>query len=210
MTPPLMEGVASVLAKSRALGFLGPGEVGPQISHAAAFATAAESALPHPPAHVVDLGSGGGIPGLVLAALWPTATFLLVDGSTRRCDFLEEAVAELDIAEHVAVRCGRAEDLAHEDSLRGAADLVVARSFGPPAVLAECAAGLLEVGGSLLVSEPPEEDGRRWPTDGLEVLGFGPARIVVAGARFAVIPLAQPCPDRFPRRVGVPTKRPLF
>ena len=205
-----LDDVEAVLVKSRDLGFLGPGDVGPQITHAAAFAAAAEVSLPHTPQRVVDMGSGGGLPGLVLAALWPESAIVLLDGSTRRCEFLEMAVDELNAADHVTVRCGRAEDLAQDPSMRGTADLVVARSFGAPAVLAECSAGILEVGGHLLVSEPPDEDLGRWPSAGLAQLGFGPAQLVTAGARFALIPLNSACPDRFPRRVGVPSKRPLF
>ena len=148
--------------------------------------------------------------GWRLAARWPTTSLLLVDGSVRRCAFLEEAIAELGVEDHVSVRCGRAEDLAHDDDLRGRADLVVARSFGAPPVLAECAAGLLATGGHLLVSEPPDGLEDRWPEPGLEQLGMGPARLVVAEARFALIEQRSPCPDRFPRRVGVPTMRPLF
>ena len=200
----------SVLTKSRAQGFLGPGDIGPQADHASAFADAAEQANAGPRGLVIDLGSGGGLPGLVLAARWPDTPILLVDGSVRRCAFLEEAIEELGAADHVSVRCARAEDLGHDPELRGAADLVVARSFGAPPVLAECAAGLLAVGGHLLVSEPPGGLEDRWPEAGLAQLGMGPARLVVSGARFALIEQLEACPGRFPRRVGVPTKRPLF
>ena len=211
MPSPDLDGVEAVLTRSRSLGFLGPGSIGPQVSHAVAFANAAAAALPSPPTRVIDLGSGGGLPGLVLAVLWPTTPLVLVDGSVRRCSFLEEAVVELDLGDHVTVRCGRAEDLGRDPGFRGSVDLVVARSFGAPAVLAECSAGLLAVGGHLLVSEPPDEQLEdRWPAAGLARFGMGLARQVVADARFAVIEQTEPCPERFPRRVGVPTKRPEF
>ena len=210
MDAPLDPGVESVLTRSRALGFLGPGDIGPQAAHAAAFAEAVEEAGLGPCDLVIDLGSGGGLPGLVLAVRWPTTPMLLVDGSVRRCAFLAEAAEELGVADHVTVRCERAEDLGHDALLRGAADLVVARSFGAPPVLAECAAGLLAPGGHLLVSEPPGGLEDRWPSSGLAELGMGPARLIVAGARFALIEQRTPCPDRFPRRVGIPSKRPLF
>ena len=210
MGAPLDEGVESVLTRSRELGFLGPGDIGPQASHASAFADAVAEAALGPLGLVVDLGSGGGLPGLVLAGRWPTTQLLLVDGSVRRCAFLAEAVEELGVADHVTVRCERAEDLGHDPELRGSADLVVARSFGAPPVLAECAAGLLAPGGHLLVSEPPGGLEDRWPASGLAELGMGPARLLVTGARFALIGQCSPCPERFPRRVGVPAKRPLF
>jgi 16S rRNA (guanine527-N7)-methyltransferase len=202
--------VEEVLGRSRDLGFLGPGDLTPHIEHAAAFSEAAAAALPRPPKRCVDLGSGGGLPGLVLAALWPETQLVLADGATRRCAFLEEAVVEIGVESHVTVVCGRAEDLARDPALRASFDLVVARSFGAPPVLAECAAGFLEPGGHLLVSEPPEGSEARWPQEGLRKLGMGPARVIEVGARFVLIEQIASCSDRYPRRVGVPAKRPLF
>ena len=89
--------------------------------------------------------------------------------------------------------------------------MVTARGFGPPAVTAECAAPLLAVRGRLVVSEPPEEDDRRWPTKALAELGLRPSgRLEQAFARFQVLRQEQLCPVTFPRRSGVPAKRPLF
>jgi 16S rRNA (guanine527-N7)-methyltransferase len=88
----------------------------------------------------------------------------------------------------------------------------VARSFGPPAVTAECAAGFLPVGGLLVVSEPPADDEPegRWPPAGLAELGFGPAaRLGTPTAGFVRIPCVEDH-DRWPRRVGIPAKRPRW
>ena len=82
----------------------------------------------------LDLGSGGGVPGLVLAMRWPEAHGVLLEAARRRCAFLEQAVARLGLMERIIVRCGRAEELARSPKLRGSVDLVVARSFGRPAV----------------------------------------------------------------------------
>jgi 16S rRNA (guanine527-N7)-methyltransferase len=88
---------------------------------------------------------------------------------------------------------------------------VTARSFAPPAVTAEIASGLVQVGGVLIVSEPPDDDDGRWPVSGLHVLGFSPAEIVQVGnAHFAVVTKEGPVPARFPRSVGRPGKRPLW
>jgi 16S rRNA (guanine527-N7)-methyltransferase len=119
-------------------------------------------------------------------------------------------VAELGVGERVEVREERAEDTGRS-SVRGSRDLVVARSFGPPAVVAECAAPLLRVGGRLVVSEPPEGELARWPQAGLRPLGLDPAGpIRASGARFQILHQQTACPDRFPRRIGIPAKRPLF
>lgn len=144
----------------------------------------------------------------MLAERWPDASVVLVDASERRTEFLHRAVAQLGHA-HVAVRRDRAEVVGRDPALRGRADLVVARGFGPPAVTAECGAPLLRVGGRLIVSDPPDPE-PRWPADPLAQLGLGPEPQVRTPAAFTVLTQRTPCPDRFPRRVGVPAKRPLF
>ena len=211
METPVAPEVAAILERSREIGFLGPQTVAHQIEHALGFWRAAVSRGLSPTRGILDLGSGGGLPGLVVQACWPRVPITLLDGSVRRCEFLAEAVEELGVADRVHVRCGRAEELGRLPELRAAFDLVVARSFGQPAVLAECAAPFLELGGHLLVSEPPDEEiDTRWPIAGVAALGLGAPSLVVAGSRFAMLTQAQTCPDRFPRRTGIPTKRPLF
>jgi 16S rRNA (guanine527-N7)-methyltransferase len=102
------------------------------------------------------------------------------------------------------VRTARAEAV---PDLRGRFVAVVARSFGPPAVTAECGAPLLEVGGRLVVSEPPRTEGR-WA--GCAVLGVGPAVRLPGPPTLVVLTQVAACPDRFPRRTGLPAKRPLW
>ncbi|MCI4354384.1 MAG: class I SAM-dependent methyltransferase, partial [Thermoplasmata archaeon] len=144
----------TVLERARALGFLGPGPVERQVTHAEDLA-----ALIGPFAgSFLDLGSGGGIPGLVLAQRWPTARGTLLDAHGKRCSFLREALGDLSLEPRIGVVCGRAERLARDAALRGGFELVVARSFGAPAVTAECAVGFLLSGGRLVVTEPPELD----------------------------------------------------
>ena len=118
----------SVLERSRDLGFLGPVPIDDQIAHARGFAAALEQAEIPQPARCIDLGSGGGLPGLVLAGLWTATSMILLDGSVRRCSFLEEACSDLGIDDRVTVRCGRAEELAHLEELREWADLEIGRA----------------------------------------------------------------------------------
>jgi 16S rRNA (guanine527-N7)-methyltransferase len=203
-----------LLSDARDLGFLGPGPLGVHVDHAQAFGEileAAEHASPEGP--VVDLGSGGGVPGLALALRWRKRQFVLVECQQRRAGFLREAVRALGMEGRVAVVGDRAESVGRTRERRGAYAVVTARSFGPPAVVAECAAPLLRPGGVLIVSEPPsgrEQSDERWPSAGLASLGMGAARAAVSRYRFVVIPQLTACPDRFPRRVGVSRKRPLF
>jgi 16S rRNA (guanine527-N7)-methyltransferase len=171
---------------------------------------AAELALGGPPASFLDLGSGGGVPGLVLACRWPGQVTLL-DANKRRTSFLAEGVSDLGLADRVRIVWGRAEDAGRDASLRAAFDLVVARSFGPPGVTAECAAPLLRPEGVLIVSEPPDPAPERWPVPGLTELGLVAVGVMPdLPVHLQVLRAVSPCPDRYPRRTGIPSKRPLF
>ncbi len=206
------DGLAAVLWRSRDLGFLGPGDPTTHERHAWAFAEAYEALEGSPPSSCCDLGSGGGVPGLALAVRWPTTSMVLLEASARRCEFLREAVASLGCERRVRVAEGRAEVLARTPALEGRFGLVTARSFGPPASTAECAARLLAPHGLLIVADPPDAEtlGDRWPDAGLALLGLGPATSIRTDPRLVGIRQLTPCDDRFPRRDGVPAKRLLF
>jgi|SRR5215218_1605061 len=219
--------VLDILEEARELRLLGPGPVARQLEHAVDLATAIGEFR----GRVLDLGSGGGLPGLVLFDRWQDASGALLDAQRRRCEFLTRAVATLDLGSRVAVECGRAELLAREEHLRAGFDLVVARSFGAPAVTAECAVSFLRGGGELVVTEPPDVDApdadasaagaverwpaagvvERWPAAGLAELGFASAEAIRAGNTGAIrLRLERAADDRWPRRDGVPAKRPLW
>jgi 16S rRNA (guanine527-N7)-methyltransferase len=149
------------------------------------------------------------LPGLPLAVVWPSTEWILLDSGTNRAAFLRRAVDRLELNDRVEVVHQRAEE-AGRGNLRGWAEGVLARSFGSPAVTAECAAPLLKVGGTLVVAEPPGGDPARWDVDGLALLGMRLGRCVTAPTAFQMIIQETPCPPRFPRRTGVPGKRPLF
>jgi 16S rRNA (guanine527-N7)-methyltransferase len=211
---PLIE----LLTEARALGFLGPGPLDPQVRHAQGFTAIARRLSGLGSAQLVDLGSGGGLPGLVVATEWADASVALLEANGRRAAFLRRAVERLDLEGRVSVLEERAEVCGREPGLRGHFDGVLARSFGRPAVLAECAAPLLRVEGWLLVSEPPRSDPQdgqdghdaRWPAEPLRQLGLEPAEVIHEGFEYRTLRQREPCPDRFPRRNGVPAKKPLF
>lgn len=198
-----------VLERSQELGFLGPNPVEAHVAHALGFAGLVEK----PPARFLDLGSGGGVPGLVLAVeAWPSATGVLLDAGERRVAFLEEAVEGLGLASRLTVVRSRAETAGRDEALRGSVDVVVARSFAAPPVTAECAAPFLRAGGTLVVSEPPAELGRgdRWPGPGLALVGLEPVAAVAEPHAFRSFRQETPCSERYPRREGIPSKRPLW
>lgn len=147
----------------------------------------------------------------MLALAWPGARGVLLDSNQRRGTHLHTACVELGIADRVAVVVARAEDAAHDARWRGQFPLVVARAFGPPAVTAECGAAFLAPGGRLAVSEPPGGAPERWPAAGLARLGLaGPEAHVGSAASIAVLRLDRPPEPRWPRRAGVPARRPLW
>jgi 16S rRNA (guanine527-N7)-methyltransferase len=212
------EALTEILTTARELGFLGPGPVEAHLRHGHALARL----LGDFSGSFVDLGSGGGVPGLVLLGAWPRSQAVLVDVSQRRCRFLRRAVAELGLSGRAQVWCGRAEELAREPSLREAHPLLVARGFGAPPVVAECGVGFVSPGGALAISEPPPSAvhadarvslaaRRRWPEPGLGRLGLAlEAELRAPDAGVVLLRKREPSDDRWPRRTGVPGKRPLW
>ena len=197
-------GLLRVLERAQQLGFLGPGPVEAHVAHATGYLPALEGIS----GRVADLGSGAGLPGLPIALARPDLALVLVDAGERRVAALRRAVEELGIADRVEVVLGRAEVVGRGE-LRGSLDGVVARGFGPPAVTAECAAPLLRLGGRLIVSEPPEGE-ERWPAEALAEMGLAIGAQLIGPPRIQVLEQVQACPDVYPRRDGLPSKRPLF
>jgi 16S rRNA (guanine527-N7)-methyltransferase len=162
---------------------------------------------------VADLGSGAGFPGLVLATALPAADVALVESSGRKCAFLVRAVAAMGLG-NVGVVCERAE--AWRDGL-GAHDLVTARALAPLNVLVEYAAPLLAAGGALVAWKGRRDE--REEADGAAAAiqtGLAPAAICPVkpwdGAEHLHLHLylkVGSTPNRFPRRPGIASKRPL-
>jgi len=202
--------LSRALEESRARGFLGPGAIEPHIVHALGFSACWDDVSTTPPSSFLDLGSGGGLPGLVLLEHWGCRG-VFVDSMEKRTNFLREVLAWPGAPLHGEVITGRAEQIAREPELDGSFDTVTARSFGPPAVVAECATRFLKVGGVLIVSEPPnDEDDSRWDNKGLRRLGLESRGRVRHNAAYQVLAKVSSTPSEFPRAIGVPGKNPLF
>ncbi len=215
--------LSEVIGEARTLGFFGPGAIDVQLRHADGFVSITRSHVASQEARVLDLGSGGGLPGLVVASDWPEAHLTLLDANGRRAAFLRQAVTRLGFSDRVSVVQARAETAGRAPDLRGQFDAVLARSFGRPAVTAECAAPFLRPEGWLVVSEPPKPSGEspddvaessgpstRWPTGPLAELGLEPIQAVHAEFAYQVLRQKVSCPDRYSRRDGVPARKPLF
>lgn len=160
--PPLVE----VLRTIQARGAIGSSPIEEAIVHAGRFA----SRVPPEARRVADLGSGGGLPGLVVASKCPWVEVLLVERRMTRADLLRRAVVALGLSDRVHVHAGDVREVAL--AAPHSFDVVTSRSFGPPAVTARWAAELLISGGVLLVSEPPTEATDRWSAALLERCGL--------------------------------------
>ncbi len=197
----------AVLGHSQFQGFLGPGDLLTHVDHARAHNAAAR---PMPGQRWCDLGSGGGVPGLVIARARPDVEFVLLDRSQRRVDFLETAVHDLELVSHVAVALGDVTDIAHLPAHRHSYDGVVSRAFGPPAAVAECSAGLLKPGGRLIVSEPPGTDEARWPAEPLARIGMRFVQMIGYAPTFAEIVRQTTRDSTYPRTWKQIRKHPLY
>jgi 16S rRNA (guanine527-N7)-methyltransferase len=149
----------SVLATIRERGPIGEASLVDAVRRADAFV----ASVPGLAVDLVDLGSGGGFPGLVIAVRRPDLRITLVERRTTRADLLHRAVRALDLGERCTVSTEDAEMLARRSP--ASVDVVTARSFAAPAVTARIGAALLRPGGHLLVAEPPEEQPDRWPPE---------------------------------------------
>jgi 16S rRNA (guanine527-N7)-methyltransferase len=199
-----------VLLDAQSQGFLGPGDPASHLAHALGFADATLTCGPAPE-RFADLGTGGGVPGLVLAALWPETVAGLIESSARRCAALRIWITQLGLGDRVEVLEGRADSWARNPVRRETFDLVTARSFARPAITAEIAAGLVRLGGILVVSEPPTGSEDRWPRDRVGELGFAPAVPILArDAHYACLRKTQLAGAKIPRQAARLRKRPLF
>ncbi len=205
-------GVRAALQRSAEHGFLGSMPIMDQIDHTLGFVFSVEAELGRQPRSTLDLGSGGGIPGLILSTCWPEAQLVLLDSNERRTAFLSDALIGLPGGATAEVVRGRAEEIGRDDRYRERFELVTARSFGSPAVTAECGAPLMVIDGLMVVSEPPSTETSRWPTEELRELGLCVRSAVRFDGRFGyqVLEKTDRTPPRYPRRVGVPAKRPLY
>ncbi|SUZ65343.1 uncharacterized protein METZ01_LOCUS18197 [marine metagenome] len=199
--------LVAILEKSQLLGYIGPGSINEHLEHARAQLRAAS---PTSDSRWCDLGAGGGLPGLVIAYDRPDLNMVLLDRSITRTDFLERAVRGLGLQEHVEVLHGDAAAIAHQDVHRGAYDGVLSRSFGSPATTAECASGLLRVGGRLVASEPPRQCQQRWHPHALNSMGFSEPNFLDGPPRFVSISLLRAPSSGLPRKWTRIRKDPMF
>ena len=162
---------------------------------------------------VIDVGSGGGLPGLPLKIARPDLEVTLLEADQAKAAFLVRACARLRL-EAVEVIPARAEDAGHDARHRERYDVAVARAVAPMPVLVELCLPLVRLGGRLLAQKTENEDVTA-AGQGIEVLGGSAASVLAApsparaGGTIVVVTKVRPTPGAYPRRAGVPARRPL-
>jgi 16S rRNA (guanine527-N7)-methyltransferase len=165
----------------------------------------------------IDIGTGAGLPGVPLRILWPTIRLVLLEATAKKAKFLEHLVARLGL-DSVEVVVGRAEVVAHEARYRERFDLVLSRAVAALPGLAELTLPFCAVGGVFITQKKG---------DITREINQASRAIVVLGGKIrevktveleelsderslVVIDKIKPTPDEYPRRPGIPEKRPLI
>lgn len=156
-------------------------------------------------AALIDVGSGTGIPGLVIAVVRPDVRMTLLDADSRKTGFLTHVAGVLGLTT-LAVVNRRAEEAGHDRGLREHFDIATARALAPPPVLCELTLPFVRVGGTAaaLVADSPVV--ARAAAAAAAHLGGGDPE---ARPGVLLLPKSAPTPARYPRRPGVPARRPL-
>jgi 16S rRNA (guanine527-N7)-methyltransferase len=168
-------------------------------------------------ARVLDVGTGAGLPGLVLKIVRPAWGVDMFDATKKKVDFLKHVIGHLNLKGVKAFQ-GRAEEVAHDPRHREAYDLVVARALARSATLAEYLLPFCKVGGWVLMQKGPTPQEELAEADyairelGGQVEGLHPVHLPGLEAPHHLICLRKiaPTPDFYPRMTGIPSKRPLL
>ncbi|MFA5056399.1 MAG: 16S rRNA (guanine(527)-N(7))-methyltransferase RsmG [Dehalococcoidia bacterium] len=168
------------------------------------------------PSTVVDVGTGAGLPGMALKIVHPEIALTLIDSVQKKALFLNYLVDVLKL-DGVEIVTGRAEELAHDECYRERFDAVLARGVSKMAVLAELTLPFCAVGGVLIAMKKREDHGEVDAADAaLRMMGGRLRRVVgidlpeLTDRALVVVDKVKSTPDKYPRRSGIPQKRPLL
>lgn len=165
---------------------------------------------------ILDLGAGAGLPGIPLAIAHPQQTYYLLEASQKKAAFLQQVKDRLQL-ENIFVLNDRAETLAHQESHRGQYEVVTARAVAETAVLLELAIPFCQTGGYFVAYK-----GRNCQTEiaqareAQQILGVVLKQelpydlpLAMGQRNILLFEKTKPTPEKYPRRPGIPAKRPL-
>lgn len=166
--------------------------------------------------HCADVGTGAGFPGLPIKLLMPEVRMTLIEATGKKAAFLRHIISTLGLSQTEVIH-GRAEEVGHLPLHRERYDLVLARAVAPLAALLELCLPLCRLGGRLIA--PKGEDAPAEAETAVQALAILGGRLTalkqvtlpdLPGQRYlVVIDKVAPTPERYPRRAGIPAKRPL-
>lgn len=156
-------------------------------------------------AALIDVGTGPGVPGLVIAVARPDLRITLLDSDSRKTAFLTHVAGVIGLTA-LRIVTARAEEAAHDPALRERFGIATARALAPPAVLCELMLPFVRGGGTAaaLVADAPAAARRAAAAAAL--LGGGEPQWRTG---VLLLPKTAPTPPRYPRRPGVPARHPL-
>jgi 16S rRNA (guanine527-N7)-methyltransferase len=165
---------------------------------------------------LLDLGTGAGVPGVVLAIAFPGVSVTLLDATRKKTDFLDEVIRELELANTTTLN-GRAEDFAHQPRWRNQFDLVTARAVSSLPTILELAAPFLRTGGQMLLPKGTDIDEELAQAEraasilGVEIVSSAvlPDAGSTIDTRLVIARKLATTPRTYPRRSGIPARQPL-
>jgi len=164
---------------------------------------------------LIDIGSGAGFPGMVLAIAEPECDVTLLESDQKKSDFLKRVIEELNL-KNVQVLKERAEVAGRDPSRRGSYDLATSRAVAAAAVLAEYGLPFLKVGGRLIMWKSANyQNELQEARHALDTLGGEVSEVykycLMEGLdrSLVVVEKRSETPDKYPRRPGIPGKRPI-
>lgn len=170
----------------------------------------------NPKDKIIDIGTGAGFPGLPLAICSPSVEITLVDATLKKTKWLESTCRNLGLP-NTKVIWARAEELAREREHRGKYNLAVVRAMGKISIIMECAIPFLQIGGTLVIYKGPKVENE------IEVGAKAASQLggeIIEVQRFllpttkitrslVIVKKIRETPSKYPRRPGIPKKRPL-
>ena len=166
---------------------------------------------------VIDVGSGAGFPGIPICIALPNIRLVLLETTAKKAEFLRRIAAKLQL-DNIEIVRGRAEEVAHDESYRSSFEIVVSRALAPLSVLVELTLPFCAVGGRLIaqkkgnMSREMNQASRAVNTLGGEINEVLDITLDEFNddRRLVIIDKVKATPPKYPRRPGIPTKRPIL